>query len=403
MSKRQITAEEVLEAIRSDMIDSEIMQKYQVTAKELRDVYRALCESKSVDIAEMYCRPVYWDNNVDLEPRREFPRLLLAFILPVHDRDNLDARGIVADVTEKGMKLEGMKSNVGEKRRLTVNPTRFGDMDPIDFEAECRWSKTEGPDQRPVAGFQITEISDGALHELRRFIRFVTTGRTGKPKEAAPQASEEVTAAHFETDNATESLDAKEPRQLQEPDERQESDTTDTPEKPEKSEEPGMPAAAPTKRAAAFNVSLAVNCPESFKNKIIASITRELEALPDACITNETKSQFHIAIFAIEGEARLFCSVAITRTIWTDVEFCMRRALLDMWERISEKPKEGLLYRGAVINEVLRRVGTDNSLKGIQDHWPMVVTSDALDKACEKIVNYLDSKFLEPKRRKRKH
>lgn len=394
MSKGQITAEEVLDDIRSDMIDSEIMQKYHVTAKELRDVYRALCESKSVDIAEMYCRPVYWDNNVDIEPRREFPRLLLAFILPVHDRDNPGARGIVADVTEKGMKLEGMESKVGEKRRLTVNPTRFGDMDPIDFEAECRWSKTEGPDQRPVAGFQITEISDGALRELRRFIRFVTTGRTGKPKEAVPHASEELAVAHVEAEKATESTDAEEPRELQQHEE---------PEKSEKPDEPEEPAAAPTKRAAAFNVSLTVNCPDSFKDKIIASITRELEALPDVSLTNETRSQFHIAIFAIEGEARLFCSVAITRTIWTDVEFCMRRALLDMWERISEKPKEGLLYRGAVINEVLRRVGTDNSLKGIQDHWPMVVTSDALDKACEKIVNYLDSKFLEPKRRKRKH
>lgn len=390
MSKRQITAEEVLDDIRSDMIDSEIMQKHQVTAKELRDVYRALCESKSVDLAEMYCRPVYWDNNVDLEPRREFPRLLLAFILPVHDRDNPDARGIVADVTEKGMKLEGMEAKVGEKRWLTVNPTRFGDMDPIDFEAECRWSKTEGPDQRPVAGYRITEISDGALQELRRFIRFVTTGRTGKPKEAAPQASEELIAAYVEAENATESPDAEEPREPQEPVEAQ------------KLEKPDEPDAEPTKRVAAFNVSLTVNCPESFKDKIVASITRELEALPDVAITDERRSQFHIAIFAIEGEGRLFCSVAITRTVWTDVEFCMRRALLDMWERISEKPKEGLLYRGAVINEVLRRVGTDNSLKGIQDHWPMVVQSDALDKACEKIVNYLDSKFLEPRRRKRK-
>jgi hypothetical protein len=381
------------------MIDSEIMLKYRITARELRAVYRQLFETKAVDIAELYCRPVYWDNNVDLEPRREFPRLLLAFILPVHDAEEPDLRGIVADVTEKGMRLEGMETEVGQKRKLVVNPSRFGDLDPIEFEAECRWNSTDGRDNRPVAGFQITQISEASLQELRRFIRFVTTGRTGKPEPTIVEAKDEITGVETKQVEVSAEMDKI---YVQERIEEASAESKEEAPALAGQQETQQRTPVPTKKELKFNVSLSVNSPETFKERISSCITRELESLQDVSITDEIKSEFHIAVFAVEGDSRLFCSVAITRTIWTDVEFCMRRALLDMWERISDKPKEGLLYRGAVINEVLRRVGTDNSLKGIQDHWPMVVTHDALDKACEKIVSYLDSKFLEPKRRRRK-
>jgi hypothetical protein len=112
-------AEEVLNDIRADMIDSEIMRKHQVSAKELRGIYRELFEAKTVDISELYCRPIYWDDNIDLEPRREFPRLLLAFVLPIHDVQQPNIRGIVADVTEKGMRLAGMEATAGESRNST--------------------------------------------------------------------------------------------------------------------------------------------------------------------------------------------------------------------------------------------------------------------------------------------
>lgn len=387
------TAEDVLNDIRSDMIDSEIMQKHHISAKDLRQLYRELVETKSVDIAELYCRPVYWDNSVDQEPRREFPRLLLAFILPVHDMLDPEVKGIVADVTEKGMKLEGIEARVGEKRRLVINPSRFGNLDPIAFEAECRWAKTSEGGARPTAGFRITDISEAALQELRRFIRFVTTGRTAKPDQVCDQTKEEEVAVQVK----------EEVLHIEAEDEGAEALTEDeviaiAPEDKKSEKSPS----SPSKRDTNFKVSFNVNCPEQFKEKIGELITNALQSLTDVNVTDQRRSEFHIAIFAVEGDMRLFCSVAITRTVWTDVEFCMRRALLDMWERISEKPKEGLLYRGAVINEVLQHVGTDNSLKGIQDHWPMVVAPDTLDKACEKIVSYLDSKFLEPRRRRRK-
>jgi len=248
-------AEAVLDDIRSDMIDSEIMHKYRITAKELRVVYRELFESRAVEAAELYCRPVYWDNNIDSEPRREFPRLLLAFILPVHDAENPQLKGIVADVTEKGMKLEGLETEVGQKRKLVVNPSRFGDLDPIEFEAECRWNSKQGMENKPVAGFKITDISEAALHELRRFIRFVTTGRTGMLSTAMDHEkivdedfSEDKVKIQPQTEETTLELKAEESGM-----ESENVESTGNEVKPDR------PAVA--KKEPKFNVSFNVNSP----------------------------------------------------------------------------------------------------------------------------------------------
>jgi hypothetical protein len=369
--KPQPATDQIIKDIRSDLIDSEIMQKHGISAKELQKIYQDLLKSNSVELAELYCRPVLWDNSVSSEHQREFPRLLLAFVLPVHDALNPEMKGIVGDLTERGMKLEGILAEVGEKRQFVVNPSKLGQMAPIEFEAECRWMTKEGQNERPVGGFQITRISDDALGQLRNFISFLTTGRERKQEPSIPKLEEETNSSK----KASPLPDSK----LQTVEE-----------------------AAPILKKPVFRVSFNLNCPEAYRDKLREHIGAELQKIPDVAITEEQKSIFHIAVFAVEVEPRLFCSVAITRTVWTDVEFCIRRALLDMWERMSDKSKDGLLYRGAVINEVLTKIGHDHSLKGIQDHWPMVVTPDSLDKACEKIVAYLDSKFLEVRRRKRK-
>lgn len=138
--KPQPATDQIIKDIRSDLIDSEIMQKHGISAKELQKIYQDLLKSNSVELAELYCRPVLWDNSVSSEHQREFPRLLLAFVLPVHDASNPEMKGIVGDLTERGMKLEGILAEVGEKRQFVVNPSKLGEMEPIKFEAECRLS-----------------------------------------------------------------------------------------------------------------------------------------------------------------------------------------------------------------------------------------------------------------------
>ncbi len=153
----------------------------------------------------------------------------------------------------------------------------------------------------------------------------------------------------------------------------------------------------------AFLVSLHVEAPNTAKSEIHSSIARELATLGDVALTSNTNSEYEIAVYGVEAESRYHLAVLITRTTWKDVEFWVRRALLDMWDKMSDKLQVALTDRGAAINAVVSQLGTDNSIKAPKDHWPMVVGPERLAEAGKRIVSYFDSKFLEIARQKTRH
>lgn len=150
----------------------------------------------------------------------------------------------------------------------------------------------------------------------------------------------------------------------------------------------------------AFLVSLRVEAPDTIKSEIHSSISRELATLGDVALTSEVNSEYEIAVYAVEAESRYHLAVLISRTAWKDVEFWVRRALLDMWDRMADKLEVSLTERGVATNSIVGQLGTDNSIKSPKDHWPMVVGSERLAEAGKRIVSYFDSKFLEIARQK---
>ena len=150
----------------------------------------------------------------------------------------------------------------------------------------------------------------------------------------------------------------------------------------------------------AFLVSVRIDAPDTIKSEIHSSISRELATLGDVALTSDSNSEYELSVYAVEAESRFHLSVMVTRTAWRDVEFWVRRALLDMWDKVSDKLEVALTERGAAINNVVGQLGMDNSIKSPKDHWPMVVGSERLVEACQKIVSYFDTKFLEIARHK---
>ena len=67
--------EEMAKDIHTKMIDSELMEKYQLSAAELKTVLNHLVETKVLTRAELYRRPILTDDSIDDEPRRHLPRL----------------------------------------------------------------------------------------------------------------------------------------------------------------------------------------------------------------------------------------------------------------------------------------------------------------------------------------
>ena len=80
--------------------------------------------------------------------------------------------GILRDITESGVGIRGLRIEVGETKTFVIVPTDFLDIDPLIFDGQCRWTR-KGRSGEHRAGFEITDISEPSLQELRRFIRFI--------------------------------------------------------------------------------------------------------------------------------------------------------------------------------------------------------------------------------------
>ena len=173
-TEQQVNLEEMVRDVHAQMIDSELMEKYQLSAGELKAVFKHLIEAKVLSLRELYRRPVLSDETIDAEMRRKLPRYRLASLVPVHESDRPEIGGWVVNITEKGMQTRGIQARIGESKVFAVAPRRMKEVGEIVFAAECRWNCTEGPDEVPIAGFRITEISPDQLRKLRNFIRSVT-------------------------------------------------------------------------------------------------------------------------------------------------------------------------------------------------------------------------------------
>lgn len=123
------------------------------------------------------------DDLIEMEPSagsrlavnmRVTPRGYLNFALTVYDTEVPQAKAQVHDITEQGVGVAGLEAKIDEVRTLEIMPDEVFELEPITFEARCRWGKTEGTSGRYFAGFEITNISEASLHRLRDLIRLLT-------------------------------------------------------------------------------------------------------------------------------------------------------------------------------------------------------------------------------------
>ena len=96
--------------------------------------------------------------------------------MPVYDTSDLHAEGFLEDVSESGIRVVGMNVSEGDERTLMIRSDEFVDVYPFVFDATCRWRETADQTGDVVAGFEITNISDGSRGELRKLISLITLG-----------------------------------------------------------------------------------------------------------------------------------------------------------------------------------------------------------------------------------
>ncbi len=175
-SKRIIEAKDIVRDIRSGMSDTQLMTKYDLSSKGLQSAFQKLVDNRIMTVQEVYGER-YAESGEDtivICDMRQLPRYLLTIIVPLYDGAQPENKGVLRDISEKGLGITGLRARIGEIKSLVIVCGELFDFSHIWIEAECRWINLEESEDRWEAGFQITKISREDLAKLKRLIGTLT-------------------------------------------------------------------------------------------------------------------------------------------------------------------------------------------------------------------------------------
>jgi len=104
--------------------------------------------------------------------RRSFPRLQRPVLTTrIYDAVVPEKTGLILDLSESGIAVSGIESQIGQEKSLFMNVGDFVEYEALTFECRCRWISVSDDAQRDLwAGFEITSISDYSLGCLKTVI-----------------------------------------------------------------------------------------------------------------------------------------------------------------------------------------------------------------------------------------
>lgn len=174
--KRKIKARQFVHDLRLGMTNEELSKKYRLSNIGLRKMFRRLVDGRFVGDEEVATRLKWIEESVTRVSSREERERLSGSRFPIYDLYDTRAEYYVEDISEKGLQVLGINTNAGETRTFVVQGYAFDDIHSFSFDAECRWTKAESAEGMSRAGFEITDISDDGMRELRALLSKLAPG-----------------------------------------------------------------------------------------------------------------------------------------------------------------------------------------------------------------------------------
>lgn len=168
---QQLDARDIGEDVRSGMTDSELMKKYDLSSEELHFVLQTLTDSQIVTVEELYPTSRSDHDTILDASMRELPGHYLAIAVDIYESKHPEIKGTLSQVTEKGIAITGITARIGETKSFVIPAGDFIEADPVLLEARCQWAEEQRETGEWLAGFDITRISKKSLNDLRRLIR----------------------------------------------------------------------------------------------------------------------------------------------------------------------------------------------------------------------------------------
>jgi hypothetical protein len=168
--RKSLSVKRVLADVASGATESYLRTKYDISPRGLEKLFKRLVAQKHIEKMSLISRfPSYETKLVPIRERRS-PRSRLHLALPVYDLTS-EKIGLVRDVSETGLRVAGIRCEVGELKTLQIQLDGFFNLDPILLIARCRWCKTKGQKRQYVTGgFEITALPQGARRLLKELV-----------------------------------------------------------------------------------------------------------------------------------------------------------------------------------------------------------------------------------------
>ncbi len=172
--------------IRARATDFELCHKYDLTFEELPAVFEELVKSGALRKEELKERTAFYDEPQNRSVTRRFERKPVGLELSVHDPDEPERKGLIRDLSERGLRVASLRADINLAKRFVIHPDWFANIRHFEIGVECKWMKTKGPLRKYfVAGFEITSISSPSQEQLKRLLREAKlTERSFRPKRS---------------------------------------------------------------------------------------------------------------------------------------------------------------------------------------------------------------------------
>jgi hypothetical protein len=173
-AKPVINAYELIRDIKAGFNDAELMEKYKLSYKGLQSVFRKLIDAKLMRPSQLYGRSPEYEDTAEIGDYRLTDRVYVEVSLPVYELGFPDKVGVVRDLTEEGVSINGIEACATEFKTLAIQADELFALPQIVFQAQCRWAKKDSVSDQWSAGFQITEISPQDLDRLREVVKLLS-------------------------------------------------------------------------------------------------------------------------------------------------------------------------------------------------------------------------------------
>ncbi len=175
LEESKVVAKRIADDVREGMNESQLMAKYRLSPGGLRNAFEKIFEAGFIDRTQLDRWLSAHAFKAERAERRKNTRYSPSFSVTVVDQENRRSGGRLKDISYKGLGVVGLPASIGETKSIAILGDDLGLVNPFEVIAECRWVMPGGEGRKPVAGFQITHISGRDLLWMREFIKVVAS------------------------------------------------------------------------------------------------------------------------------------------------------------------------------------------------------------------------------------